>query len=112
MSFESGSFLLLCLSTLLLYHLLAFNFRLQNAVLLVASWICYGWTNQIWLALLLGVTLFNFVVGILLDRSTGDARRKLLALGIVGNLSVLFVYKYFDSSRPMSRRCSRLRASR
>jgi D-alanyl-lipoteichoic acid acyltransferase DltB (MBOAT superfamily) len=96
MSFESGSFLLLCLSTLLLYHLLAFNFRIQNVVLLVASWICYGWTNQIWLALLLGVTLFNFVVGILLDRSTGDARRKLLALGIVGNLSVLFVYKYFD----------------
>jgi D-alanyl-lipoteichoic acid acyltransferase DltB (MBOAT superfamily) len=96
MSFVSAPFLLLCLSTLLFYHLAAPSFRVQNFVLLVSSWICYGWANPIWLMLLLAVTLFNYGIGLLLERRSGRDQRWLLILGVAGNLSVLFIYKYFD----------------
>ena len=96
MSFVSAPFLLLCLLTLLCYHLAASNFRLQNVILLIASWICYGWANPIWLMLLLAVTLFNYCMGLLVERQSGRDRQRLLVIGIVGNLSVLFIYKYFD----------------
>lgn len=96
MSFVSLTFLALCAVTLLLYHLFFRHFRVQNVIILAASWACYGWANIYWLVLLIGLTAFNYVVAIAIERAAGGARKRWLTLGIVVDLSALFVYKYFD----------------
>ena len=63
-----------------------------------ASLFFYGWWNPAYVGLLLGSVLFNFAVGrtLVRERSANRqvARRIALAVGVVGNLSVLAYYKY------------------
>lgn len=95
MSFVSLPFVVLALASLALYWLLRDRLIPQNVVLLVASWVCYGWTNLTWLALLVGLTVVNFTLGLAIERRR-EMRRVLLVAGITANLGVLFVYKYYD----------------
>src|SRR3954471_19094648 len=74
--------------------------RAVLALLLVASIFFYGWWNPVYVPLLLGLALFNFVVarGITAYRAVGRSDRVtlLLTFGIVVNLMVLGYFKYTD----------------
>src|SRR5438445_9008574 len=74
--------------------------RAVLALLLVASIFFYGWWNPIYVPLLLGLAVFNFVVarGITAYREAGRADRVslLLTFGIVVDLMVLGYFKYTD----------------
>ena len=96
MLFNSQIFIFVFLpATLLAYYLLRarVGHRWALASLIVASLIYYGWWNPIYLPLLLGSLLFNFIVG---QRLYGGGRPRLLAFGVIVNLTVLAIFKYTD----------------
>ena len=68
------------------------------AFLAAASLFFYGWWNPAYLGLLGGSIAFNFVIGrAILARTLGDpARRRLLVIGVAGDLALLAWFKYAD----------------
>ena len=69
----------------------------QNLMLLVASYVFYGWWDYRFLALLAFTTLIDYWVGLYLGRTDDPkARKRLLLASIVVNLAVLGFFKYFN----------------
>jgi alginate O-acetyltransferase complex protein AlgI len=70
--------------------------RWRNWPVLILSWLFYAWWRVDFLALLIGVTVFTFVVARLMYASGVESSRgkRLFALGIIGNLGVLGYFKY------------------
>jgi hypothetical protein len=93
MVFASPIFLFLFLPLTLAAYF-AFPRGWRNGVLLVASLAFYAWGEAPYLALVLGSVAFNFAVGATIGKSGGVARTRWLALGIVGNLTTLAIFKY------------------
>ncbi len=62
-------------------------------MLVIASLFFYSWWNSIYLLLILGSMIFNFIIG----RSLGKTASKvLLIFGIIGNVALLGYFKYTD----------------
>jgi D-alanyl-lipoteichoic acid acyltransferase DltB (MBOAT superfamily) len=71
--------------------------RSQNVLLVLASYLFYGWWDYRFCFLMLFSSVLDFAVGRWLDRiEAPGARRRLLALSICGNLGLLGFFKYFD----------------
>lgn len=68
-----------------------------RAALLLCSLFFYSWWNVIYLPLILGSIVFNFLVGSLLCRQADRQKKKpWLILGVLVNLALLGTFKYFD----------------
>ena len=66
---------------------------LSKLMLVIASLFFYSWWNHIYLLLILGSMIFNFLIG----RSLGKtASKALLIFGIIGNVALLGYFKYTD----------------
>ena len=103
MLFNSPIFLFVFLPTTVAAYIVVRQLAGPRAVLgllLVASIFFYGWWNPVYVPLLLGLAVFNFVVarGITAYREAGRADRVslLLTFGIVVDLMVLGYFKYTD----------------
>lgn len=73
------------------------NLKLQNVLILVASYIFYGWWDYRFLSLLVFSTLVDYFVGWgLLSQQNQLKRRLLLTLSIVVNLGLLGFFKYYN----------------
>lgn len=69
----------------------------QNLLIVVASYIFYGWWDWRFLFLILFSTLIDFLVGLGLEKQEDPSRRKLLLLcSILVNLGFLGFFKYFN----------------
>jgi alginate O-acetyltransferase complex protein AlgI len=78
-------------------HYLRRGRRWQNSVLLIASYIFYGYWDYRFCALLLGTSLLDYWTGHRIAESSNPTRRKFfLAISLIGNLGVLGFYKYFN----------------
>ena len=72
------------------------NHRLQNVLLLVASYVFYGYWDWRFLSLIVVSTLVDFAVARRLDGCTHQtSRRSWLALSVFTNLGLLGFFKYF-----------------
>lgn len=70
--------------------------RWQNAVVVVASYVFYGWWDYRFCALLLSSSLLDYVTGSYLGSARSPGRRRLLlGISLAGNLGVLGFFKYF-----------------
>jgi alginate O-acetyltransferase complex protein AlgI len=97
MLFNSSVFVLFFLIIYTLYLSSHRNRRLQNFMLVVASYIFYGYWDPRFLALILLSTVIDFYVGRALDQSDETGRRKFLVnTSVVANLTILGFFKYFD----------------
>src|SRR5687767_4563870 len=97
MLFNSGIFLQFFAAFLLLYWVLRNNLRARNVLIVVASYLFYGWWDYRFLALLFFSSVLDYIVGLGIARQTDPRRRKLwLACSIVANLIILGFFKYFD----------------
>jgi alginate O-acetyltransferase complex protein AlgI len=72
----------------------------QNAVLLLASAVFYGWSTPWFLALLYGTAVVDFALALAIER-WGSARWRLVALSVGLNLSLLGFFKYAGLGLPL-----------
>lgn len=73
------------------------NLRIQNLLIVVASYVFYGWWDWRFLSLVLFSTLVDFTSGLLLRKEQNPARRKaLLTVSIIVNLGFLGFFKYYN----------------
>ena len=99
MSFVSYAFAIFFSIVAILYFILPH--RLQNRMLLVASYIFYGYWDWRFLFLLFGTSLLDFYLAALAspDHPIPSARRRqklALALSVIVNLGVLGIFKYLN----------------
>ncbi len=98
MLFNSFDFALFLPIVLAIYWLaLRKSIVAQNAFLLLASYVFYGWWDWRFLSLIAFSSAVDFVVGIRLAKTTISRHRKfLLATSIATNIGLLSVFKYYN----------------
>ncbi len=95
MTFNSLVFVAFFLATMALYWTVQGKWR--NHLLTVASYGFYAYWDWRFLALLIGITVIGYWVGMALEASvTVSRRRLLLALSALANLGALAVFKYLE----------------
>lgn len=73
------------------------NIRLQNFLIVVASYVFYGWWDWRFLSLILFSTLVDYLVGIRLGKEEKQIKRKILLwTSILVNLGFLGFFKYYN----------------
>ena len=73
------------------------SWRRQNVLLLVASYVFYGWWDVRFLGLIAASTVVDFFCARAIARANeGERRRALLAVALVINIGFLAVFKYFN----------------
>ena len=98
MLFNSFEFLVFLIIVFALYWFV-FNKKLkhQNILLLGSSYLFYGWWDYRFLSLILFSTLVDYFVGLAIEKSKKNRKRKLLLLvSLVFNLGLLGFFKYYN----------------
>jgi alginate O-acetyltransferase complex protein AlgI len=96
MLFSEPVFVFLFLPLLLLLYRLAPR-PARNTLLLLASLLFYAWGEGVFVLVMLGSIVFNYLMGLLLEAGRPRGlQRPLLVLGLGGNLALLIVFKYAD----------------
>jgi alginate O-acetyltransferase complex protein AlgI len=73
------------------------SLKLQNLLIVVASYVFYGWWDWRFLSLILFSTLVDYSVGVRLGKANKNLNRKILLwISIVVNLGFLGVFKYYN----------------
>ena len=73
------------------------NIRWQNILIVVASYVFYGWWDWRFLSLILFSTLVDYSVGLALAKQENQGMRKvLLWISILVNLGLLGFFKYYN----------------
>ena len=98
MLFNSFEFLFFLPLVFLIYWFICNkNLKLQNTLLLVASYVFYGWWDWRFLSLIAFSSLVDFYCGIYIDRAKDrSAKKRWLLLSMLVNLGFLGVFKYFN----------------
>ena len=98
MLFNSFEFLLFLPVVFLLYWFV-FNkkLNLQNLLLLVSSYIFYGWWDYRFLSLIIFSSIIDFYCGLSIEKAhTKTTKKKWLLLSMFINLGFLGIFKYFN----------------
>ena len=98
MLFNSIDFALFLPLVFILYWFV-FNkkIELQNFLLVVASYVFYGWWDWRFLSLILFSSVLDYSIGILLSKEDDSFKRKvLLGISVVVNLGLLGFFKYYN----------------
>lgn len=97
MLFHSNDFLFFLGGVLLAYYLVRRWLAARNVLILLASYVFYGWWDYRFVVLLLFSSVLDFGVGLGLGRTESPRlRRALLILSVAGNLGLLGSFKYLD----------------
>lgn len=73
------------------------NLKLQNFLIVVASYIFYGWWDWRFLSLIFFSSLLDYFVGLGLSTQENQSKRKnLLRISILVNLGLLGFFKYYN----------------
>jgi D-alanyl-lipoteichoic acid acyltransferase DltB (MBOAT superfamily) len=82
---------------LLYWFVINRNLKLQNLLIVVASYTFYGWWDYRFLSLIFFSTIVDFTVGLSLNKTDNPGRRKfLLWISILVNLGFLGFFKYYN----------------
>lgn len=73
------------------------NIRIQNILIVIASYTFYGWWDWRFLGLILFSTIVDYTIGLLLKKQEDNNKRKyLLYTSIFINLGLLGFFKYYN----------------
>ena len=90
-------FLFLPIVFFLYWFVLKKNFKLQNLLILISSYVFYGWWDWRFLSLIFLSTVADYFVGLKIYDSQDDkVRKSYLWVSILFNLSLLGFFKYFN----------------
>ena len=97
MIFNSFEFLLFLPLVWTVYWLLQRHLRLQNLLVVVASYVFYGWWDWRFLLLIAFTSAWSYVVGLIeLRRWDEKPSRALLWISVLVNLGILGYFKYWN----------------
>lgn len=98
MLFNSFEFIIFLPLVFLLYWFVFRSRRWQNLMVVVASYIFYGWWDWRFLFLIAITSLCSYVSGLLLERYEGRRQwqKAISASNIVLNLGILGIFKYYN----------------
>ena len=98
MFFNSLDFAIFLPIVFLLYWIVAQkNIKLQNALIVIASYLFYGWWDWRFLSLILFSTIIDYVIGQKLRNEESKVKRKMLLwTSIIVNLGFLGFFKYYN----------------
>ena len=98
MRFNSFEFLIFLPVVFLLYWHIFRGRRWQNLLIVIASYVFYGWWDWRFLCLIAVTSLSSFGSGLLLERCEGHPRWRKLVCGsnIAFNLAILGTFKYYN----------------
>ena len=97
MQFTSIPFAFFLPLVFIIYWLLNKNLKIQNILLLIASYIFYGWWDLRFLFLLFFISIVNYSTGLTIqDAKTRRGRKISLIAGIIANVGVLSYFKYLN----------------
>ncbi len=90
-------FIFLPIVFVLYWFVLNKNLKVQNFLLLIASYVFYGWWDVRFLSLIILSTIIDYFIGIKIHESNDETKRKRwLRLSMLVNLSLLGFFKYFN----------------
>ena len=98
MLFNSIDFAIFLPIVFALYWLLTrYPLRAQNSLLVIASYVFYGWWDWRFLSLILFSTVVDYCIGVYLNKLSDDRKRKYLLWTSIGvNIGLLMFFKYFN----------------
>jgi len=99
MSFISKEYIIFFIIVFFLYYSLAKSFKIQNLLILLASYFFYGWFNWKLLGLMLFTTIVAYTCALYIPQSriNNDKYAKwILVIGVGILLGVLGVFKYYN----------------
>lgn len=103
MIFQSFSFLLYFLPTVVFLYYVTPTNNLRNIVLIISSLIFYAWGNPLWAILLLGSSIVDFAIAQKIHNLNSQEEEKihrqkkfLLLVSIIFNVGLLAFFKYWD----------------
>ena len=98
MLFNSFEFLVFLPIVFLLYWFVFRERRLQNLLVVIASYVFYGWWDWRFLFLIAFTSLCSYLSGLLIERYEGhrNKQRIVSASNIVINIGILGVFKYYN----------------
>jgi alginate O-acetyltransferase complex protein AlgI len=97
MQFDSIDFAIFFIAFFTLYWVCFKHLRIQNILLVVGSYIFYGWWDWRFLSLIFFSTVVDYTVGLFFLKTESIAKRKgLLLISIIVNLGLLGVFKYYN----------------
>ena len=98
MLFNSLDFALFLPIVFILYWFVAQrNLKLQNVLIVLASYVFYGWWDWRFLSLIVFSTLVDYTVGLKLKNEENQTKRKILLwTSILVNLGFLGFFKYYN----------------
>jgi len=98
MLFNSVEFLLF-LPTVFILYWFVFNksLKIQNLLILVSSYVFYGWWDYRFLSLIFLSTIVDYIIGLNIPKQDSEKKQKLLLwCSVLFNLSVLGFFKYYN----------------
>lgn len=96
MVFNSFTFLVFFVLFFILYWgIFNRNFKQQNLLLLLGSYLFYAWSDWRFLFFLIGISLLNFFLGIYIEKNT-KYKQFLLYIGLIQGIGGLAFFKYYN----------------
>ena len=98
MLFNSIEFLLFLPIVFILYWFVVNkNLKSQNLLILVSSYVFYGWWDYRFLSLIFLSTIIDYIIGLNIPNQDSEKKQKLLLwCSVLFNLSVLGFFKYYN----------------
>ncbi|WP_158860028.1 MBOAT family O-acyltransferase [Lunatibacter salilacus] len=98
MLFHTIEFLYFIVAFFVLYwFIFKKNLKGQNILILIASYVFYGWWDWRFLSLIALSTVVDYVIGIKISKSTSKHNSKILLwISIIFNIGMLGFFKYFN----------------
>lgn len=96
MLFNSLQYLVFLPLAFVLYWFVFSRLKWQNAFVVVASYVFYGWWNWHFLLLIFITSLCSYASGLLIDHAAGVRAKAVVAANLVINLGILGVFKYYN----------------
>lgn len=97
MLFNSFEYLIFLPTIFIFYWFLSYNFKKQNLLLLVSSYIFYAWWDWRFLSLIILSSAIDYVIGIKTHEATSKKKAKnWLYISLLSNLGLLAIFKYYN----------------
>ncbi|MEW4924499.1 MBOAT family O-acyltransferase [Algibacter sp. 2305UL17-15] len=97
MLFNSFEFVIFFSIVFFIYYKSYDNLKFQNILLLVSSYVFYGWWDWRFLSLIFISSISDYLIGKAIDDNDNDKQRKrLLILSLFINLGILGFFKYYN----------------